>query len=199
MQYFSLLFRFLCYNNSASGEYGLVAQLGERTVRIREVRGFDPLQVHHELTLKCCRFKVFFFLLSYYYQKMLSACFFSTYFSTYPIKAWPLLTGLFCYNPKLLMYACCCTNGTTPNAVLVSAVELYIHDPECFQGVLDLADPFLAACGALGHSPGDVLKSAMENVIAQHNSAVAGEKMESKYSGANKNIPIGIIVFVLEY
>ena len=26
--------------------YGLVAQLGERTVRIREVRGFDPLQVH---------------------------------------------------------------------------------------------------------------------------------------------------------
>ena len=27
-------------------EYGLVAQLGERTVRIREVRGFDPLRVH---------------------------------------------------------------------------------------------------------------------------------------------------------
>ena len=27
-------------------KYGLVAQLGERTVRIREVRGFDPLQVH---------------------------------------------------------------------------------------------------------------------------------------------------------
>lgn len=27
--------------------YGLVAQLGERTVRIREVRGFDPLRVHH--------------------------------------------------------------------------------------------------------------------------------------------------------
>ena len=26
--------------------YGLVAQLGERTVRIREVRGFDPLRVH---------------------------------------------------------------------------------------------------------------------------------------------------------
>ena len=74
---------------------------------------------------------------------------------------------------------CCRTNGTTPNAVLVSAVELYIHDPEGFQGVLDLADPFLAACGALGRSPGDVLKSAMENVIAQHNSAVAGEKRES--------------------
>ena len=28
-------------------KFGLVAQLGERTVRIREVRGFDPLQVHH--------------------------------------------------------------------------------------------------------------------------------------------------------
>ena len=47
MQYFSLLFRKLCYNSRASREYGLVAQLGERTVRIREVRGFDPLQVHH--------------------------------------------------------------------------------------------------------------------------------------------------------
>ena len=28
--------------------YGLVAQLGERTVRIREVRGFDPLRVHQK-------------------------------------------------------------------------------------------------------------------------------------------------------
>lgn len=27
-------------------EFGPVAQLGERTVRIREVRGFDPLRVH---------------------------------------------------------------------------------------------------------------------------------------------------------
>ena len=27
--------------------FGPVAQLGERTVRIREVRGFDPLRVHH--------------------------------------------------------------------------------------------------------------------------------------------------------
>ena len=31
-------------------QYGLVAQLGERTVRIREVRGFDPLRVHHKRT-----------------------------------------------------------------------------------------------------------------------------------------------------
>ncbi len=29
-------------------EFGPVAQLGERTVRIREVRGFDPLRVHHQ-------------------------------------------------------------------------------------------------------------------------------------------------------
>ena len=34
------------YNVQAIERYGLVAQLGERTVRIREVRGFDPLQVH---------------------------------------------------------------------------------------------------------------------------------------------------------
>ena len=30
---------------------GPVAQLGERTVRIREVRGFDPLQVHQISTV----------------------------------------------------------------------------------------------------------------------------------------------------
>ena len=30
-------------------QYGLVAQLGERTVRIREVRGFDPLRVHQKI------------------------------------------------------------------------------------------------------------------------------------------------------
>ena len=35
------------YNVQAIEKYGLVAQLGERTVRIREVRGFDPLRVHH--------------------------------------------------------------------------------------------------------------------------------------------------------
>ena len=49
MQYFSLLFQKMCYNSSALSkgtEDGLVAQLGERTVRIREVRGFDPLQIH---------------------------------------------------------------------------------------------------------------------------------------------------------
>ena len=31
--------------------YGSVAQLGERTVRIREVRGFDPLQIHQRITV----------------------------------------------------------------------------------------------------------------------------------------------------
>ena len=39
-------------------EYGLVAQLGERTVRIREVRGFDPLRVHHSINpylIQCVR------------------------------------------------------------------------------------------------------------------------------------------------
>ena len=39
------------YNTKAQRKYGLVAQLGERTVRIREVRGFDPLQVHHISTV----------------------------------------------------------------------------------------------------------------------------------------------------
>ena len=32
--------------------FGPVAQLGERTVRIREVRGFDPLQVHHNAQIR---------------------------------------------------------------------------------------------------------------------------------------------------
>ncbi len=46
----------MCYNTLAVRKYacfrrfGPVAQLGERTVRIREVRGFDPLQVHHVRT-----------------------------------------------------------------------------------------------------------------------------------------------------
>lgn len=31
---------------TGGGIFGPVAQLGERTVRIREVRGFDPLRVH---------------------------------------------------------------------------------------------------------------------------------------------------------
>ena len=61
MQYFSLLFRKMCYNNKASRENGLVAQLGERTVRIREVRGFDPLQVHQDLALFHYRNEAFCF------------------------------------------------------------------------------------------------------------------------------------------
>ena len=42
--------------------YGLVAQLGERTVRIREVRGFDPLRVHqNETTIFFLKMVVFIF------------------------------------------------------------------------------------------------------------------------------------------
>ncbi|MBR2265942.1 MAG: hypothetical protein IJ882_04620, partial [Paludibacteraceae bacterium] len=37
------------------------AQLGERTVRIREVRGFDPLQVHHRKSFEMLSFQGFFF------------------------------------------------------------------------------------------------------------------------------------------
>ena len=48
----------MCYNTLAVRKYacfrrfGPVAQLGERTVRIREVRGFDPLQVHHNAQIR---------------------------------------------------------------------------------------------------------------------------------------------------
>ena len=35
-------------------KFGPVAQLGERTVRIREVRGFDPLRVHHQPAASNC-------------------------------------------------------------------------------------------------------------------------------------------------
>ena len=48
----------MCYNTLAVRKYacfrrfGPVAQLGERTVRIREVRGFDPLQVHHKRVVR---------------------------------------------------------------------------------------------------------------------------------------------------
>ena len=64
MQYFSLLFRKMCYNNKASRENGLVAQLGERTVRIREVRGFDPLQVHQNRIAILTKVAILF----YYYR-----------------------------------------------------------------------------------------------------------------------------------
>ena len=45
--------------------YGLVAQLGERTVHIREVRGFDPLQVHHRKSFEMLSFQGFFFSMSH--------------------------------------------------------------------------------------------------------------------------------------
>ena len=62
----------------------------------------------------------------------------------------------------------CRATGTTPNAVLVSAVEFFNRDPEGFRTVQDLAKPFLAACEALSLSPAAVFLSAMENTIAQH-------------------------------
>ncbi len=39
----------IIYKQSVTGGgiFGAIAQLGERTERIREVRGFDPLRVHH--------------------------------------------------------------------------------------------------------------------------------------------------------
>jgi hypothetical protein len=62
----------------------------------------------------------------------------------------------------------CRANGTTPNAVLVSAVQFFNRDPEGFRTVQDLAKPFLTACEALNLSPAAVFLSAMENTIAQH-------------------------------
>ena len=46
----------------AATAYGLVAQLGERTVRIREVRGFDPLQVHFGKSFEITHFRAFLFI-----------------------------------------------------------------------------------------------------------------------------------------
>ncbi len=48
-------------NETAQCTFGPVAQLGERTVRIREVRGFDPLRVHHEVRRNSDRIAVGFF------------------------------------------------------------------------------------------------------------------------------------------
>ena len=48
-------------NETAQCTFGPVAQLGERTVRIREVRGFDPLRVHHEVRRNFDRITVGFF------------------------------------------------------------------------------------------------------------------------------------------
>ena len=50
------------YNVQAIEKYGLVAQLGERTVRIREVRGFDPLQVHFGKSFEITHFRAFLFI-----------------------------------------------------------------------------------------------------------------------------------------
>ena len=54
----------------------------------------------------------------------------------------------------------CHTNGTSPNAVLVSAIEFYNRDPEGFRAVQDLAGPFLAACDALNLSPANCSSAA---------------------------------------
>ena len=70
----------------------------------------------------------------------------------------------------------CRATGTTPNAVLVSTVELFNLDPEGFRTVQDLAKPFLEACEVLKLSPAAVLQSAMESTIAQHS---AGEAEKS--------------------
>ena len=67
----------------------------------------------------------------------------------------------------------CRIYGTTPNAVLVSAVEFFNQDPEGFRTVQDLAKPFLTACEALNLSPAAVLRSAMESTIAQHSAGEA--------------------------
>ena len=67
----------------------------------------------------------------------------------------------------------CRATGTTPNAVLVSTVELFNQDPEVFRTVQDLAKPFLTACEALNLSPAAVFRSAMESTIAQHSAGEA--------------------------
>ena len=61
----------------------------------------------------------------------------------------------------------CKANGTSPNAVLVSAINLYNRDPEGFQAVQDMMLSFLDACEALHVSPAAVIHSAMENTISR--------------------------------
>ena len=70
----------------------------------------------------------------------------------------------------------CRATGTTPNAVLVSTVELFNQDPEVFRTVQDLVNPYLAACKALNLSPAAVLRSAMESTIAQHSAGEEGKR-----------------------
>ena len=73
----------------------------------------------------------------------------------------------------------CRTNGTSPNAVLVSAIEFYNRDPEGFRAVQDLAGPFLAACDALNLSPAAVFQTAMENTISQHGTVEPDQQRET--------------------
>ena len=40
----------------SAGEYGPVAQLGERTVRIRKVVGSNPFRSTSEIIRNCCSF-----------------------------------------------------------------------------------------------------------------------------------------------
>ena len=73
----------------------------------------------------------------------------------------------------------CRANGTSPNAVLVSAIEFYNHDPEGFRAVQELAGPFLAACDALILSPAAVFQSAMESTITKHGAGEADQGTET--------------------
>lgn len=61
----------------------------------------------------------------------------------------------------------CRTNGTTPNAVLISAIELFNRDPEGFRALQEVTGSFLAACDAMNLSPAGVILSAMKTTVSQ--------------------------------